>query len=58
MHTARRREGGRAESAQASQPPGATFRAGGAAQGAAPAAEAGVGGRGRGGVTLKALSYP
>lgn len=46
METARKREGGRAEGARVGPPPGATFQAGGAARGAAPAVEAGVGGRG------------
>lgn len=46
MQTTGGREGGRPEGARAGSPPGATFRSGDAAGGAAPAAEAGVGGRG------------
>lgn len=46
MQRTQKRERGRAEGARAGQPRGATFRAGGAARGAAPAAEAGVGGQG------------
>lgn len=57
MQTVGSGEGGRAAGVGAGPPPGATFRAGGEAGGAAPAA--GGGSRGpRGGVTLKALSYP